>query len=171
MFPEDGDRLYELGQIARHVELHGIYYLDRYNALRHSQTDDKPVVDQKVLEFIRWIVESENECDNYNIEMHRKYSMVQHLTGWIKNPKIKKVATNPPINLNHAKTRKSLEQIVRTLLLETEYLQNIDGPIIDGKLKELANAISQQIADARDIDTYSDLLKQIGIQTEQSAQK
>lgn len=172
MFPEEGSRLYELGQIVCHIEQHGIHYLDRYKAIRHSQTDDKPVVEQKVLEFIHWIVVCENEQDDFSIEMHREYSKVQHLTGWIQKPKIKKFAAKPPINLNRAKARKSLEQIVRTLLIETDRIEAIDGSIVNGKLKDLVDIISEQeFDDVRDIETYSVILKEIRIQTEQSAKK
>jgi hypothetical protein len=131
-----------------------------------------PVVERKVLEFIGWIAECENADDHFSIEMHREHSKVQHVTGWIQKPKIQKNSVKPPINLNNAKTRKTLEQIVRALLVETGRLESIDGPIIDGKLKDLVNTIAEQeFDDVRDIETYSSILKEIRIQTQQSAKK
>ena len=77
-----------------------------------------------------------------------------------------------PTDLNNAKARKSLEHIVRTLLLVTAHIKTIDGPIIDGKLKELVNLISdQELDDLRDIETYSAVMKEIRIQTEQSTKR
>jgi len=172
LFPKDGSRKHELEQIVYHIEQYGIHYLDKNNVTRHSRHDDKPSVEQMVVEFLGNIIKYETDpIDEYSIEMTREHQMIQHRTGWTQKPKIKKKIAKLPINLNHAKTRKTIEHIVRTLLLETEYLQTIDGPIIDGKLKDLVDAISQQIADPRDIDTYSDILKEIQIHTQQSAKK
>lgn len=173
LFPPDGNRQNEPEHIATHIEQHGIHYLDKYDRICHSQQDEKPIVETKALEFLRHIIEYENAdpIDGMSIEMEREHSKVQLRTGWIKTPKIAKKVTKPQIDLSHGKSRQSLEHIVRTLLLETKYLQTIDGPIIDGKLKDLVDAISQQIANPRDIDTYSDILKEIRIHTEQSAKK
>ena len=173
LFPPDGNRKHQPAHIATHIEQHGIHYLDKFDRICHSQQDEKPIVETKALEFLRHIIEYENAdpFDGMSIEMEREHSRVHLRTGWIKKPKITKKATQPPVNLNHGKSRQSLEHIVRTLLLETKYLQTIDGPIIDGKLKDLVDAISQQIANPRDIDTYSDILKEIRIHTEQSAKK
>ena len=173
LFPPDGNRQNEPEHIATHIEQHGIHYPDKYDRICHSQQNEKPIVETKALDFLLHIIEYENgdHIDGMSIEMEREHSIVQLRTGWIKTPKITKKVSKPPINLSHGKSRQSLAHIVRTLLLETEYLPTIDGPIIDGKLKDLVDAISQQIANPRDIDTYSDILKEIRIQTEQSAKK
>ena len=175
LFPTEGEREFEPGHIVAHIEQHGIHYLDKkYNVIHHSQKDNKPIVEKMVFQFIGWIVEYESAVpiDHFNIEMTRDHSTVQYRTGWLQKPKIKKNATKPTTNLNNAKARRSQEHIVRSLLIETGRIETIDGPLIDGKLKDLVNAISDQgFDDLRDIDTYSDILKEIRIHTEQSAKK
>lgn len=169
--PTDGEREFEPANIIAHVEQHGIHYLDKNNVIRHSQKDDNPEIEDNVIELIGRIIGFENATpvDHYNIEMTLDHSTVQHQTGWLQKPKFKNKPVKSPINISHAKARRSLEHILRTLLLETGRIENINGPIIDGKLKDLGAAIADQgFDDQRDIDTYSDILKDVRILTEQS---
>ena len=174
LFPPDGNRKHLLEHIATDIEQHGIHYLDEYNRVCLSRQDKDPIMLNSALEFLRCIVEYENAdpIDDMSIEMERKHSDVPLRTGWIKTPKITKKAAQSLMKLSHGKSRQSLEHIVRTLLLETGRIENINGPIIDGKLKDLVSAIAQQQFDnVRDVDTYSNILKEIQIYTAQSSKK